>query len=212
MSTAAVNPDPTVTRTIITPDLSKPAVGQPTLVTFFDSDHMVRLSVGHVLSVGPKDETTGEPTLTIAFPNQPADERKLGSVRWSDAYTRVTGVQHYTHPDVRSGKLSIAWGGDGAIEVDNAPAIPQPAGNAENPIFARQELHVEPSTAAVQAEAINAQHGKAPEGAHVSPLTSEAGQTHDATVQGEGENAGAQPQGLPDPVNRNATVQNPTGQ
>ncbi|HEV2174012.1 MAG TPA: hypothetical protein VGR71_10610 [Nitrospira sp.] len=188
MSTTTASPDPTVTRTIVTPDLSKPEIGQPTLVAFFGADHIVKLSLAHVLSIGPVEPETGEPTLTVAFPTpatdaQPVDARKLGSVRWSDAYTRATGVQHFSHPDVKSGKAAIAWGGDGAIEILEAPEIPQPegAGSVDNPIYQRHELDQEPAPTAVN-EALLAQHGKAPEGAHLSPATSEAGATHDATV------------------------------
>lgn len=174
----------TVTRTIITPDLSKPVIGQPTLVAFFGSDHKVTLSLAHVLAIGPVDELTNEPTLTVAYPSTPADERKLGNVRWSDAYDRVTGVQHFTHPDAKSGKLSIAWGGDGDIEILSAPELPQPegAGSVANPIFERQELTEPKGTSAAVSEALAAQQGKVPEGAHVSPATSEAGSTHDGTI------------------------------
>jgi hypothetical protein len=183
MSTTVASPDPQVTRTIITPDLSKPQVGQPTLVAFFGGDHTVKLSLAHVLSIGALDPITGEPTLTVAYPTQPADERKLGNVRWADAYTRATGVQHFSHPDVKAGKVAVAWGGDGAIEILSAPEIPQPegAGSVENPIFQRQELKEETASTAIH-EAIAAQRGQVPEGSHVSPATSEAGTTHDATV------------------------------
>lgn len=183
MATATVNPDPQITRTIITPDLSKPEIGQPTLIAFYNADHTVKLTVAHVLAIGPADAATGQPTLTVAYPAEPFDARKLGSVRWGDAYARVTGVQHYTHPDVKDGKLSIAWGGDGAIEVDSVPEIPQPEGkgSTENPIYQRQELQ-EPQASTEVNEAIIAQRGQAPEGSHLSPATSEAGETHDATV------------------------------
>lgn len=184
MSTALAQPDPVIRRTIVTPDLSKPAVGLPTLVAFFGGDHTVLLSLAHVLSVGPVDPATNEPTLTVAFPTRPIDERKLGSVRWSDAFQRVTGVQHFSHPDVKEGRAAIAWGGDGAIEILSAPEIPQPegAGSDENPIFTRNVLEDQPTGEAVH-EALIAQQGKAPEGSHQSPLTSEAGTTHGATVQ-----------------------------
>jgi hypothetical protein len=183
MSTATVNPDPTVTRTIIEPDLSKPQVGQPTVVAFFGGDHTVRLSLAHVLAIGPVDPVTGQPTLTLAYPTEPADPRKLGTVRWSDGYTRVTGVQHASHPDVKAGKVSVAWSGSGAIEIENAPELPQPEGPGSdaNPIFQRHVLNDEEPGTAVN-EAIAAQRGLVPEGSHVSPATSEAGTTHDATV------------------------------
>lgn len=188
MATTAVNPDPTVTRTIIEPDLSKPKVGQPTLVAFFGGDHTVRLSLGHVLAIGPVDAATGQPTLTIAYPDVASDgtvdERKLGTVRWADAYARVTGVPHFSHPDVKAGRVAVAWGGDGAIEIENAPSIPQPegAGSDANPVFERHELQ-DPAPGSGVNEAIVAQHSKAPEGTHQSPATSEAGTVHDAVVE-----------------------------
>jgi hypothetical protein len=167
---------------VITPDLSNPKVGQPTVVAFFQPDHTVLLTLAFVTGIGPVDEITGHPTLSVVFPRQPADGRVLGSVRWSDAFDRVTGVQHYSHPDAQDGKLAIAWGGDGDIEIGDAPQIPQPEGNASNPIYDRHELNEQPSTSAVTAESLIAQRGQAPEGAHLSPLTSEAGEVHDATV------------------------------
>lgn len=168
--------------TVITPDLSKPEIGQPTVVAFFGGDHTVKLSLAHVLAIGPVDPVTGHPTLTVAYPSQPADPRKLGTPRWSDAFDRVTGVQHYSHPDAKDGKLSIAWGGDGDIEVENVPELPTPAGDGANPVYQRQDLEVPNLAAATNAEAIIAQRGQAPEGSHLSPATSEAGTTHDATV------------------------------
>jgi hypothetical protein len=201
--------------TVITPDLAKPKVGQPTVICFFGADHTVMLSLATVLAIGPVDPVTEEPTLSLVYANDPADPQKLGTVRWYEGFTRATGVQHYSHPDARDGKLSVAWGGDGDIEIDAVPSIPQPEGTGvENPIFARQELDTPPSTAAVQAEALAAQRGNAPEGSHTSPLTSEAGATHDAVVpaadpaQAPASQTGAVPaQGIP--VGDVATSQEP---
>lgn len=192
--------------TVITPDLSKPKIGQPTVVAFFQPDHSVLLTLAFVLAIGPVDEQTEEPTLTVAYPKQPADDRKLGSVRWADAFERVTGVQHYTHPDAREGKLAIAWGGDGDIEIGNAPEIPQPEGDAQNPIFARQDLQPASTEAAELQEAIIAQRGQAPEGAHLSPATSEAGETHDATVAPKEPTQGIPPEAPATPAAEPTTV------
>lgn len=152
-------------------------VGSPVLVAFFNGQHVKSTAVAHVTAVGPVDEKTNQPTISVTFPTQPADERKLASARWPDAYTRQTGVQHYSHPDVQAGKLPVAYGGE--FEVVSEPSIPQPAGSGDNPIFDR---HIIDPAAPKVTEAIAAQQGKMPEGSHASPVASEAGTVHNATA------------------------------
>lgn len=162
--------------TTMPPSSAKPAIGKAVLVTYFDPKHEVKSQVAHVLSIGTLATELatedGHPSLTLAFPSDSADPAKLGSPRWNDAYQRVSGVVHYTHPLARAGKVSVVWGYP--VEVDVLPTLLTPEGNAENPIFERQELHeLEPPTDLSQTVAV--QSGKAPEGTVISPLTSDAG-------------------------------------
>jgi hypothetical protein len=110
-------------------DPNVPVVGQPIQIAFFDGDHVVHQSVAHVLSLGPVDPFTNQPTISVAYPTPGADPSVLSSASWFKGYSRSVGVQHVSHPHVQASQVSIAYG--------DVSDFPQPAGSGNNPIFGR---------------------------------------------------------------------------
>ena len=119
------------------PAYEGPVVGQPVQVSFFDGNHNIHLSFAHVLTVGGIDPETAKPIIAVAYPDPAANPTTLASAAWYKGYVRQAGVQHVSHPDVQSGKLSIAYGESLNPKDAPLPFIPQPANVSANPIFER---------------------------------------------------------------------------
>lgn len=158
-------------------DREKPIVGCPVVVSYFDGAHKVHSVVAHVLAitgVGAGLSTPdGMPALTVAYPDPEAEARVLSSANWQRAYVRRDSVVHFTHPDVNTGKISIAWGH--AVDPSMFPhLIDQPAPIAPNPIFTRQDDPVPTQPSMEQAAGV--QTGKAPSPTTQTPLLNEEAQ------------------------------------
>lgn len=148
-------------------NISAPGITGLVAVSYYDSNHRVQRTVGHVLSVGQFDETTNLPELTIAFPD-PDSWASLSKPNWHAGYVRRTGVKHISHPDVASGKASIAWGG--RLVVEDGPSIPTPENTSFNPVFSRATIAPALRPSFDQAAAV--QSGRVQETAGQSPLLS----------------------------------------
>lgn len=156
-------------------------VGAAVLVAVNNGSHQQHTVFAHVLAKGPVD-VNGNPSLTVAFPDPAADPSILASANWSRGYRRMVGVLHAEHPDVISGKESIAWGGTVATRSELAgegPKLPIPDGDGTRPYLKRQEPAEATKVSTGQAAAV--QSGKAPATSTQSPLIGESEQSQIAT-------------------------------
>lgn len=167
------------------PDREKPRVGNPVVVSYFDGNHKVHSVVAHVLAItgagAGLSTPDGMPAITVAYPDPDAEARVLSSANWQKAYVRRDSVVHFSHPDVNTGKISIAWGH--AVDPSMFPdLIAEPAPIVPNPIFTRQDDPV-PTQPSME-QAIGVQTGKAPSPTTQTPLLNEEAQMGPAVVDG----------------------------
>jgi hypothetical protein len=148
----------------------QPKVGQVVGLVFIDGAHNVYRRMGFVLSIGAADEKTGQPVLSVVYPDPAALPQTLGSTQWHQGFLRATGVQHESHPDVQSWALPIGWGG--SLRIGSHGTIPAPAGDGTRSYFKRYDLPKPLDVSPQQAAA--AQSGTVPEGTVISPLVNEA--------------------------------------
>lgn len=153
-------------------------------VSFFNHAHQVFSTLAHVLAVGPVDENTGQPTLSLAYPDPQASDRTLTGPKWYEGYKREVGVQHASHPDVKDGRLSAAWAQPMSPRIEDLPAhIPTPEGSAARPYFERQ-VPAEVEKASIE-QNLAVQRGLAPAGTVIPPTVNEP-ETGSAGVAQEG--------------------------
>lgn len=93
--------------------------GQPVIVVTQSGGKRVAL-IGHIIAVAsitPENlGTNGEPTITALVLNPTtANLAQLGRHDWHNALSRFTGLQHYSHPDVVSGRHTNCY-------IDTMPA------------------------------------------------------------------------------------------
>lgn len=92
-----------------------PAVqpGQQVFLNYYDPKNTLVAVIATVVGVNVLDQQGiaegGEPSLTVVFLPPNPDLRVLGSVKWQDAFVRLTGVLHVNHEAHDLGGVTAGW-------------------------------------------------------------------------------------------------------